>query len=267
MRIILSIILTIASLGLNAQIRYIELVSESDISDRTLDLKTQSGNISIASGNPLNPNIADSSFIDSRDGKAYKMINIGEQWWMAENLAYLPSVSPSSEESRTSSYYYVFDYQGSSVNEAKVKSNYQTYGVLYNWPAAVIACPEGWHLPSDAEWKQLEMYLGMSQADSDDDGLRGINEGSMLAGNSGLWKDGSLVNDTAFGTSAFMTHPGGHRDHGGTFWGFGSAADFWSSTEDDASNAWGRLLDYYYSNMVRLSYYKDNGFSARCIKD
>ena len=121
MRIILSIILTIASLGLNAQIRYIELVSESDISDRTLDLKTQSGNISIASGNPLNPNIADSSFIDSRDEKAYKMINIGEQWWMAENLAYLPSVSPSSEESRTSSYYYVLIIRAAVSTKPRLK--------------------------------------------------------------------------------------------------------------------------------------------------
>ena len=71
---------------------------------------------------------------------------------MAENLAWLPGVSPSSDGSETLSYYYVRGYEGTVVSEAKAVANYSTYGVLYNWPAAMAACPDGWHLPSDGDW-------------------------------------------------------------------------------------------------------------------
>ena len=99
------------------------------------------------------------SFTDSRDGKVYKTVTIGEQVWMAENLAYLPSVVGPATESYTAPYYYVYGYDGTSVATAKATTNYQTYGVLYNWPAALTACPSGWHLPSDAEWTQMKNYL------------------------------------------------------------------------------------------------------------
>jgi uncharacterized protein (TIGR02145 family) len=52
-----------------------------------------------------------------------------------------------------------YDYNGTSVTDAKATDNYKTYGVLYNWPAAKAACPPGWHLPTDAEWTALENYL------------------------------------------------------------------------------------------------------------
>ncbi|MBA7584634.1 hypothetical protein ES708_26591 [subsurface metagenome] len=99
---------------------------------------------------------------------------------MVENLAFLPRVGPSSLFSETDPHYYVYDYQGSHVSEAKLTSNYQTYGVLYNWPAALNACPTGWHLPSDEEWKQLEMYLGMSQSEAENTGWRGTDEGGKV---------------------------------------------------------------------------------------
>jgi len=124
------------------------------------------------------PGIVFGSFTDSRDGNEYKTVTIGSQVWMAENLAYLPEVHNSTSDSGP--HYYVYGYDGTEVTEAKAYEHtpgdndeyspggapikvYETYGVLYNWPAAITACPEGWHLPSDAEWKQLEMYLGMSE--------------------------------------------------------------------------------------------------------
>ncbi|MDD4178128.1 MAG: FISUMP domain-containing protein, partial [Bacteroidales bacterium] len=79
---------------------------------------------------------------------------------MKENLAYLPNVSQPDDGSQTSPFYYVYGYEGFSVPEAKTTPNYQTYGVLYNWPAALTACPQGWHLPSDNEWTILTDYLG-----------------------------------------------------------------------------------------------------------
>lgn len=92
------------------------------------------------------------TFTDSRDGKVYNIVTIGKQFWMAENLAYLPSVVDPGTGSYTEPYYSVYGYNGTDVAAAKATENYQTYGVLYNWPAAMTACPEGWHLPSDAEW-------------------------------------------------------------------------------------------------------------------
>ena len=100
------------------------------------------------------------TFTDSRDGKTYKWVKIGKQVWMAENLAYLPVVSTSAEGSLIDPYYYVYDYEGSDVATAKSNSAYSTYGALYNWPAAVEACPSGWHLPNENEWATLAESLG-----------------------------------------------------------------------------------------------------------
>ena len=112
------------------------------------------------------------SFGDSRDMHVYNWARIGQQVWMAENLAFLPSVSPLINFSETEPIYYIYGYNGSLVSEAKAASNYTRYGVLYNWQAAIAACPAGWHLPGDDEWKLLETYLGMSQQDLGNEGFR-----------------------------------------------------------------------------------------------
>lgn len=120
-------------------------------------------------------------FTDDRDGKTYKAVKIGEQVWMAENLAYLPGLSLPSEVSDTEPNYFVNGYSGTSVTEAKATDNYNTYGVLYNWAAAQEeVCPSGWHLPSDDEWKQLEMFIGMSQSEADGELWRGTDEATKL---------------------------------------------------------------------------------------
>src|SRR5574344_2757322 len=116
------------------------------------------------------------TFIDSRDGNEYNWVQIGDQVWMAENLAYLPRVNRVADgsEDAAGSYYYVYGYNGTNVADAKATANYKTYGVLYNWTAAMNGeassttnpsgiqgvCPAGWHLPSDAEWTELTDYLG-----------------------------------------------------------------------------------------------------------
>jgi uncharacterized protein (TIGR02145 family) len=99
------------------------------------------------------------SFMDARDSNIYPTVQIGTQCWMKKNLAYLPSVVGPGTGSETTSYYYVYDYNGTDVSAAKATSNYTTYGVLYNWPAATTACPSGWHLPTDAELNTLETYV------------------------------------------------------------------------------------------------------------
>jgi len=84
-----------------------------------------------------------STFTDSRDNTDYRYITIGTQTWMAENLRVLPSVSDPDDGSPDDPYYYVYDYYGTDVAAAEATENYKTYGVLYNWEAALTACPDG----------------------------------------------------------------------------------------------------------------------------
>ena len=209
------------------------------------------------------------TFIDSRDGgRTYKTTKIGNQVWMAENLAYLPAVSPPSSESTTSPYYYVYGYEGTSVIAAKATSNYSTYGVLYNWPAAMAGavssnsnpsgvqgvCPSGWHLPSDAEWTELVDYLG----------------GAAVAG--GKLKEQGIAhwespNEGATNESWFTALPGGFRDGDGSFGSIGYFGYWWSATELDATAAWGRGVVYYLASVGRDGFDKEIGFSVRCVRD
>jgi len=104
------------------------------------------------------------SFIDLRDGNEYDWVMIGEQVWMAENLAYLPQVDPANSNSWDdwNPKYFVQGYMGDSVLEAKDTYNYKEYGVWYNHSAALSCCPEGWHTPANSEWSQLITYLNYS---------------------------------------------------------------------------------------------------------
>lgn len=101
---------------------------------------------------------------DERDGNSYKTIVIGSQTWMAEKLAYLPSVQRELDNSDIDPHYYVNDYDGTDVDSARLKDNYKIYGALYNYVAALDACPSGWHLPSSAEWSELITYVDSSSA-------------------------------------------------------------------------------------------------------
>ena len=108
---------------------------------------------------PDNDQNEDTRLTDSRDGRVYNTVKIGNQTWMAENLKYLPVVYSRDEYSYTEARYYVFDFSGTNPSAAKMTANFQTYGVLYNWPAAANNCPSGWHLPSDADWETLAQFI------------------------------------------------------------------------------------------------------------
>lgn len=217
------------------------------------------------------------------DGNVYQTIVIGEQEWMAENLRTThyadgtPLVNGNGVGSIAADYttkYYFWFMNDSAANAA-------TYGALYTWAAAMNGaassdanpsevqgvCPCGWHLPSDEEWKQLEMELGMSQSDADSTGWRGTNEGSKLSGNANLWNDGPLENNPEFGYSGFLAIPGGYRDLYGAYDHLGNFARFWSATEENSSYAWYRSLFYHGSTVYRTNYNKDYGYSVRCVKN
>ena len=230
----------------------------------------------------------DGSFTDSRDGKVYNTVTIGEQVWMAENLAYLPSVVGPATESYTAPYYYVYGYDGTSVATAKATANYTTYGVLYNWPAAMAGaassdanpsnvkgiCPSGWHLPSDAEWTQMENYLiangynydGTTTGDKIAISLASAN-GWSSSPNTGAIGNDNAAYDAYRNKSGFTALPGGSRTNYGKFYGFGIYGNWWTSTEGNTNNAWYRLLNYSNSNVFRISNNKEYGFSVRCVRD
>ncbi len=202
----------------------------------------------------------------THQGYEYDIVEIGYQCWFAENCRYLPSVSPYQEYSETDHYYYVYDYQGTDVEAAKSTANYETYGVLYNWPAVMTegVCPSDWHIPSDGEWMELEMSLGMSASEANGEGWRGYDEGYQMKSTSG-WNDYQGNNGNGSNSSGFKALPGGFRSYGG-FLSDGDYGHWWSSSESD-SFSWTRELDYSIGGVYRGNYSRYFGFSARCVQN
>ena len=189
-------------------------------------------------------------FFECKDAseESYEVVMIGEQFWMAENLACLPSVNNPYEESYTDPRYYVYGYDGNLVSEATATYNYADYGVLYNWEAAKVSCPEGWHLPSEAEWMILVNSLG--------------EDGGAKMKSSYWWNFQGSGNNY----SGFNGFPGGRRSMN-EFLDLGEAAYFWSSTGEGAFNARGRGLHYSYDIVANLFSGIHVGLSVRCVKD
>jgi len=181
---------------------------------------------------------------------------------MAENLAYLPSVYPTDSGSYTEPRYYVYDYTGSNATDAKQNENYTSFGVLYNWPAAITASPPGWHLSSDEEWKQLELFLGLSEEQVVATGWRGNEEGFLLKATTGWNSNGSGTDSLGF-----TALPGGLRSTGKAFDKLQISGYWWNSTDKSSNEAWYRVLWWSNGSICRYFIDKDYGFSVRCIKD
>lgn len=179
------------------------------------------------------------TFTDPRDGKVYQTVTIGNQEWMAENLAYEPS----------SGNYWAYDNNNSNV---------ETYGYLYDWETACDVCPDGWHLPTDAEWTELTDYLGENAGGK-------LKATGTIGAGTGLWYE---PNTGATNETGFTALPGGGRDGSGSFDFIGSDGGFWwSASESNAYSAWYRIMIYDYSDVYRYDYSKESGFSVRCLRD
>ena len=208
------------------------------------------------------------------DGNIYEIIKIGNQVWMAENLKVthyrngdpIPNLKSGWNWKRTKKG--AFCYYDNSDKNGKI------FGALYNWYAVEDSrniAPDGWHIPTDGEWNQLEIHLGMSQAEADEVQFRGTNEGSKLAGNASLWLfDGALKDETEFGTSGFTALPGGSRLYeSGDFGGMGEISTFWTSTYFDHvwESAHYRLIFYADTRSRGEANQMGMGLSVRCVKD
>jgi len=198
------------------------------------DTKTITNYISVSSG-------SGSTFTDPRDGQTYNIVTIGSQTWFAENLNYQTA----------DSWCYGND-----------PANCDVYGLFYNWNAAINACPNGWHISSDDEWKTLEMYLGMSQNEADAIGFRGTDEGNKLKSTSGWDGNGNGTDEVGF--SAI---PGGYRNVNGIFFGLRSSGNWWTATADGSAGAWGRGMNIHNDGVYRDHNDEENGFSVRCVRD
>jgi len=193
---------------------------------------------------------------DERDGQDYNTVLIGDQCWMAENLN-IGTMIDGSQNMTNNQVIEKFCYNNDP-------SNCLTYGGLYQWDemlqyvtsqGAQGICPSGWHIPTDDEWDELTDYLGGS----------GVAGGKMKESSSAHWNS---PNTGATNSSGFAALPGGYRAASTSlFYDLGRNGYFWSSTEDDASYSWFRILGDNYENVYRDRYYKTNGFSVRCVQD
>ena len=199
------------------------------------------------------------------DGNQYQTVKIGDQWWMAENLKveHYRDGSLITEISTTED-----DSLWAQSLGAYCSFEDSIYGHLYNHFAIEDInqlAPEGWHIPSDAEWKTLEKTIGMQQNQVDALAWRGTNQGEILM-NKALagWPQASL----AFGSNlyGFSALPGGCRLQNGFTNTEKNTAFFWSSSAD-GNQAWYRYLDAQKKTIFRQKTYRSYGMSIRCIKD
>jgi len=199
---------------------------------------------------------------DERDGKEYSTLKIDSLYWMIENLAYLPYVNYPLEVSDDKKQYYVYAYEGTDTEVARKNDNYAEYGVLYNWRAAVSACPEGWRLPTDEEWKSLEEHLGMDRSDLEVDNWRNSGMiGRKLKDSLGWESSGNGDN-----SSWFSALPGGYIGYNGGSFGEGSTGGFWTYEKCSDHLAWIRTLSADENGIYRSCAYTRYGYSVRCVR-
>jgi uncharacterized protein (TIGR02145 family) len=242
--------------------RYLFRITGNDI------LTYEQTNLEITTNTVLDVTVIRAGFVTDIDGNTYRTVKIGNQWWMAENLRVthyrngdpIPHVTDAGAwAGLATGAYCSYDNDDAYVDN---------YGRLYNWFAVDDSrniAPEGWHVPTDEEWKVMEMYLGMSQAEADAADWRGTDEGGKLKETGTThW---NAPNVGATNESGFFARPGGLRTLNGIYNNIWYYAFFWSSTELNSSNAWFRYLINSSAQVYRYSDYKQDGFSVRCVKD
>lgn len=212
----------------------------------------------------LNPDIKYDSITDARDNQIYKVVKIGNQVWMAENLNYSDSLKTPSlkgnmwcyddklENCAVAGRLYTWTAAIDSVKLANDTSNPQNCG--YNTDCVLPAkvqgiCPQGWHLPDSTEWNAL-----IAEAGGADDA------GKKLKSRIGWTQNGEGEN-----TYGFSAMPGGEKGCTNGFCNGGDFVHFWGA-EYDGANA--NCMEIGWEDYAALNHYNTyNGFPIRCIKD
>jgi uncharacterized protein (TIGR02145 family) len=222
-----------------------------------------------------------SSAITDHDGNSYGTVKIGTQCWMKENLKtthYNDGIPvPFSSNPATLNGFLIND----STNRfwcayANDINNKSVYGLLYTWAAVMKGssssnttpsgvtgiCPAGWHVPSDNEWKQLEMYLGMTQQQADSLDMRGNNEGAKIKETGNAHWYGTNAEST--NETGFTALPGGSC-FDNSFSGLKNNGNWWSSTA--SPNVFTRYMTNDYYKIGRTHTQFNFMYSVRCLRD
>lgn len=199
----------------------------------------------------------DTGLVTDIDGNIYHTVRIGTQVWLMENLTVTRYRNGDSIPNVTDGPTWGGLLTGAYCNYSNDPNNASIYGRLYNWfavddPRGIA--PEGWHVPSEAEWDILVNYLGGAS----------VAGGAMKEAGTSHWNS---PNSGATNSSGFTALPGGYRGIGNNFGGMGNEATFWSSTEHSTDNAWNRSLYYGNAQVDRSTNGKQHGFSVRCVRD
>ena len=198
--------------------------------------------------------------LSSCGGSSYKEVKIGNQVWMAENLNVdkfrngdpIPHAKTAEEWQQA-----VENKQPAWCYYDNDPANGKIYGKLYNWYAVSDwrgLAPEGWRIPSDADWSKLVELLGD----------REVAGGKLKSTDTTYWKS---PNTAATNETGFTALPGGYRTNLGHFYTIGFNGNWWSATEDDATGAWDRSLNYDNSTVISYDDNKELGLSVRCVRD
>lgn len=206
--------------------------------------------------------------ITDTDQNTYETVAIGEQCWMAENLKtskYSDGERIPYPESNT-------EWRDTGNNKTGAYSCYENeeenceiYGALYNvYAVSEGLCPEGWYVPTDEDWKELERHLGVEEEELNRLYWRG-SIATDLVGKAWLWKNEKIGERKNFNSTGFTAVPAGYRLSNGIYSWIGQRANFWTSTIK--ASGWRRTLIPEISEGVRRTAAAKNiGFSVRCLK-
>ena len=205
------------------------------------------------------------TMVSDAEGYLYKTVLINNKVWMAENLrtkkyndnSDVTNVTDGAAWAALTTEAYCWYGNDETTNKP-------LYGALYNWYAVNkgTLCPTGWHVPADVEFKGLETFLGMTQAQADGFSWRGTDQGTLLKNTAG-WTTGNGTN-----TVGFTALPGGYRYYfDGGFAGAGTIGYWWTADQASPTNALYRRLDGANAGVFREGAVKAAGKSVRCIKN
>jgi uncharacterized protein (TIGR02145 family) len=202
------------------------------------------------------------------DGNTYTTIVLNGQEWMQENLNVSKFSNGDAIDNVTdgATWYTLTTPAWAFYNNDNIYEQY--YGRIYNWYVVNDGrnvCPTGWHVPTDNEWKSLEIYLGMTQAQADNTSWRGVDEGVKLKSDFGWNSNGNGTNE-----SGFVGLPGGRRNPGGNFSDLGNQAKWWTSTGEGSlpyQKAYERGLLSIYDKIYRIGTPVKVGAYIRCLND
>ena len=210
--------------------------------------------------------VIETSTVTDVDGNVYKTVKIGSQWWMAENL----SVTRFNDGSALD-FFPLNDADtlwANTVNPSYTFFADSLLGKLYNFQVVESTqniAPEGWHVPTDEDWKILEREIGMSMSESNALGWRGTNEANKLVMKcSQGWPSGTAL----FGTDeyGFAAKAGGCRLFNGQ-WNSQGNTTFWWTASSNGNEGWYRYIDANQTRIFRQHTYKGYGMSIRCVKN